>query len=273
MKGKRLIGGLLLLLVCFTVQARTYEAIVADVDKCIDRQDWKSAEKLLKEALELEPGNPNNFLLISNLGTVHRNMGLLSESLADYNLALSITPNATTILHNRASLYLELDSAKAAFNDYRRIVALNGQDCVARNYLGFIAMEFGEMEQAKSCFDEVLKINPAEPDAKRGLALWNKLNGNYKEAVALYSEIIGREDRFTNFMNRAGCYVELEMFDEAQADLHEAQKHEPSNPDIFLLKAKMAQMQFRYDDAASYAKQAKELGCDESLVAPFLKKM
>ena len=57
---------------------------------------------------------------------------------------------------------------------------------------------------------------------------------------------------------------------EAANDLSEAQKLDPSVPDIYLLKARLAYVQYRYDDAVGYAKQALSLGAEPELVEPFL---
>lgn len=263
---------ILIYLTATAANAETYGALLTSIDICLRNNDWTGAEKYIKEALRKEPANPNNYLLISNLGTVHRNMGQTQEALADYDNALSIAPNATTILHNRASLLLEADSVKSAFNDYRRISELDPNDGEARYCMGIIALEFGDLSLSKQCLEEALAIDKKSADAKRGLALWNKLNGTLEEAVALYSDIIKSENRFSNYINRAECYLDMGKLQEAQMDISEAQKLEPSNLEIYVLKARLSQLQFRYDDAANYAKQALSLGCNPELVEPFLKK-
>lgn len=252
--------------------AESYNDILGAVDQCFKNQDWEKAETLIKQALQLEPGNPSNYLLMSNLGTVHRNRGDLQAALADYNAALQIAPKSTTILHNRASLFLDMDSTKNAFSDYRRLVEINPRDLVAKNYIGIIAMEFGNMDLAKQSFNDVLAEDKDNLDAKRGLALYSRLTSNFDTAVALYNEIIEKENRLSNYLNRAECYLAVTKLTEAQSDLLEAQKLDPKSPDLFLLKARLAQLQYQYDDAANYAKQAVALGCDPELAEPFFRK-
>lgn len=75
-----------------------------------------------------------------------------------------------------------------------------------------------------------------------------------------------------NYLNRAECYIAVGKYQEAQNDLSEAQKLDPKSSDLYLLKARMAQMQFRYDDAYGYAMEAVKLGCDKSQALPYLKK-
>lgn len=266
---------LLLLLPCVMVitAKETYNDILGGIDACFKNADWEKAETLIKKALQLEPGNPSNYLLMSNLGTVHRNQGNLKAALVDYNDALTIAPKSTTILHNRASLLVEMDSTKSAFADYKRLVEINPKDIVAKNYIGIIAMEFGNMDLAKQSFNEVLETDKDNLDAKRGMALYARLNADYDTAVALYDQIIEKENRQSNYLNRAECYLALSRLSEAQTDLMEAQKLNPKSPDLYLLKARLAQMQYQYDDAANYAKQAVALGCDPQLAEPFQRKI
>ena len=128
------------------------------------------------------------------------------------------------------------------------------------------------MGQAERCFDKCLKTDAGNMDAKRGMALLRRLNGEYDKSILLYEDIIKKENRSVNYLNRAECYIAVGKYQEAQNDLSEAQKLDPKSSDLYLLKARMAQMQFRYDDAYGYAMEAVKLGCDKSQALPYLKK-
>ena len=252
------------------IVADDYFDRIGEVDSCLKNEDWVKAESLLLEILKTYPANPNNYLLLSNLGTVHRNLGKTEKALEDYTTALVIAPRASTIRHNRASLLLEMDSVKRAFEDYKILAEQDTKDIVARNYIGMISLEYGEMDLSLKSFEEVLNIDDKNTDALRGKALWLRLNGNFEEASALYTEIIRNENRQSNYLNRAECYIVTGRYVEASNDLSEAQKLDPSVPDIYLLKARLAYVQYRYDDAVGYAKQALSLGAEPELVEPFL---
>ena len=252
------------------IVADDYFDRIGEVDSCLKNEDWVKAESLLLEILKTYPANPNNYLLLSNLGTVHRNLGKTEKALEDYTTAFVIAPRASTIRHNRASLLLEMDSVKRAFEDYKILAEQDTKDIVARNYIGMIALEYGEMDLSLKSFEEVLNIDDKNTDALRGKALWLRLNGNFEEASALYTEIIKNENRQSNYLNRAECYIVTGRYVEAANDLSEAQKLDPSVPDIYLLKARLAYVQYRYDDAVGYAMQALSLGAEPELVEPFL---
>ena len=49
--------------------AQTYEKFVEKSFDFLDKNDLVSAEESLRAAMRLEPGNPNNYALLMNLGT------------------------------------------------------------------------------------------------------------------------------------------------------------------------------------------------------------
>ena len=102
-------------------------------------------------------------------------MGKPEAALTDYNTALAIAPNATAILRNRASLYLEMDSVESAFDDFKKISSLNPKDVDSRYYMGIIALEFGDMVLSLQCFEDVLALDEKNADARRGLCVVEKV--------------------------------------------------------------------------------------------------
>ena len=136
------------------IAAENYMSLLDQIDKALTSRDWALSERLIKTALEMEPANPSNYLLMSNLGTVYRNQGKLD-----------------------AALYLEMDSVQSALADYNKLLDINPSDCIALNGAGMIALEVGNMGQAERCFDKCLKTDAGNMDAKRGMALLRRLNG------------------------------------------------------------------------------------------------
>ena len=118
----RKITGLLLLIFAMAsssmVRAQSaYYNYIDTAEMKIKKQNWLQAERYILMALKAEPANKNNSLLISNLATVQRNQKKYIEALKNYDLALAMTPKSVTLLKNRASLYLEIDSLSHAYMD------------------------------------------------------------------------------------------------------------------------------------------------------------
>ena len=72
-----------------------------------EQDSLPQAETYIRRALKLEPANPHNALLFSNLGTIQRRQRKYEKALESYNFALNIAPRAVPILLNRATIYME----------------------------------------------------------------------------------------------------------------------------------------------------------------------
>ena len=105
--------------------AQSYVDFVEKSYEFLDKEDLPSAAESLKAAMRLEPGNPNNYALLMNLGTIQRRMGKPEEALISYNAALGQQPQNLLILENRATLYTEMGEIEKAITDYNTILSIN----------------------------------------------------------------------------------------------------------------------------------------------------
>lgn len=110
------------LLIATGSYAQSYEELIEKSYDFLDKNDLVSAEESLRAAMRKEPGNPINYALLTNLGSIQRRQGKLEEALLSYTAALSGRPNNATILENRASLYSELGETEKALNDYNALL-------------------------------------------------------------------------------------------------------------------------------------------------------
>ena len=118
---KRLFFILALFCSCFQVSAQTYDERITRAMDAVEKDSLYLAEQLLKDALNSDPANMKNALLLSNLGTIQRRMGKNKEAIESYTLAINKTPFSVTMLLNRASLYLEMDYTKWCSWSFRYI--------------------------------------------------------------------------------------------------------------------------------------------------------
>lgn len=246
---RRVILYILLILTGCAVNAQTaYYALVDSAENCIMSKDWKNAETFIKKALAAEPDNNNNSLLLSNLATVQRYEGKNEEAVKNYSIALYMTPNAVTLLKNRASLYVALDSVDLAYADYERIVSIDSKDIEALYNHGMIALGKKKMGVSKDDFDRIATISPRSFYAVNGRATWNKIKGNYAQAVDGYNKIIKAKPSVDAYTSRAECYLAMKKLNDAGDDIRKALELEPKNGYLYMLRAKFDKM--RYDDMA-----------------------
>lgn len=249
----------------------TYFRLIDTVQTCLDAKDWAGAETYLRKALQAEPTNPNNSLLISNLATVQRHEGNTAGALKNYTLALDMTPNAVTVLTNRAALYLQLDSIGKARADYERIVKIDPSVVEAHYNLGILDLNEGKTKEADQEFDEILRWQPGAVLASQGKALLNKITGNYAKAVEYYSQVISEKPTADLLANRADCYLTMRRLTEASEDIGSALSIDPNDGYLYLLRAKLNKLRYEDADAERDVKLAVQHGVDPEYAQSALK--
>lgn len=261
------------LITVFSVSAkREYYELVDSAETNINKQQWDKAENFLKELLSSYPDDNNNSLIISNLATVQRYQGKYQEAINNYTFAINMTPNAVTLLKNRASLYMDVDSIADALNDYERILLLDEKDEETRYYHGILSIRIGDMDAAKKDFDYILFYNPSSGLGREGLALWFKKRGDYIEAIKYLSEIIKQHPSAIRLSNRAECYLSLKRLNDAENDIRKALEMSPKDGYLYVLRAKLNKARFNRVDVERDIKLAEKYGICRELCNQIINK-
>lgn len=240
-----------------------YFAMVDSAQRCIKAERWQQAEHFLLEAIRSEPGNPSNSLLLSNIATIQRRQGRLNEAIRNYSMAIDLTPNAVTLLHNRAAVYILLDSIALAQADYERIMLIDESDVESRYTHGMLALDMGDPKTAEKDFEDILRINPNSGMAKQGQGYLHKHAGNFDKAVQCFSEVIKVKPTATLLANRADCYLATKRLNEASLDIANALELDPDDPYIYILRAKLNKLRFNREDMERDIKLAIAHGLDK----------
>lgn len=260
-----------LLAITLTMNAQTYYAYVDSSEIYINSKEWGKAEYFIKKALETEPDNGNNSLLLSNLATVQRYEGKTAEAVRNYSLALFMTPNAVTLLKNRASLYLELDSIDLAYADYERVISLDNKDLESLYNHGMIALGKKKSGISRDDFDRIKAISPKSYYAINGDAVWHMMKGNYSNAIEGFGKIIKARPSVDAYMNRAECYLSIKKLNDADSDIRAALEIDGTNGAIYMMKARLDRL--RYDEMQMNhdLELAQKYGISKDEVKRFLK--
>lgn len=240
-----------------------YFALVDSAQQCINDKQWKQAENYLLEAIRSEPDNPSNTLLLSNIATIQRQQGRYKEAIRNYTMAINITPNAVTLLHNRAAVYILIDSIALAQADYERIMLIDKSDIESRYTHGMLALNMGDPKTAEKDFEDILRINPNSAMAKQGQGYIHKHAGEFEKAVQCFSEVIKVKPTATLLANRADCYLATKRFNEASLDIANALDLDPDDPYIYVLRAKLNKLRYNREDMERDIKLAIAHGLDK----------
>ena len=228
--------------------------------------DWPKAEQWLTKAFLIDPDNPGNSMVLSNIATLQRYQGRLADAVKNYSLALDMTPHAVTLLLNRAALYVEMDSVQRAIDDFERVCELDMYDTEARYSLGVLAMERGDNKRAEDLFNEIKRINPNSGLYHEGMGLLHKRNGNFSRAAELFSQVIKAQPSAQLLGNRADCYLAMKRLNDAEDDIRTALEMTPDDPYLYVLRAKLNKLRFQREDMARDIDTAVSLGLSRDYI-------
>lgn len=268
MSNKILVIGIFVLLQLFnTLPAQTYEEWIQKSCDCIDKNDWMAAEEALKNAMREEPGNPANFALLCNLGTVQRRQGKKEEAVVSYTAALARHPRSLTILENRASLYTELGENDKAINDYNALLVIEPENQEALYCRGLLYLAKKQYTSAEADFDKILSLNEKSVRARLGYAILEKTRGNYEESEKIYNYLIGEMPRdWILYEGRADLYFLMGKNSRAMADLNKLFVETTPTASLYILRSKVKIAQYEKAAALKDLEKAKEMGYDSDIV-------
>ena len=147
-----------------------YQTFIDSSFVALENESYESAETYLKKAMRIEPANPNNYILLSNLGTIQRNLHKYDDAVISYSSALMLAPKSLTLLQNRASLYSDLTQWDNACEDYNAILAIDEDNEEALYRRGLIRVEQNDFVAAKSDFERLVKNNANSSLGRMGIA-------------------------------------------------------------------------------------------------------
>ena len=110
-------------------------------------KDFAKAEKHFKKAIELDPGEDNNWV---NIGDTHRAMGDLEASRTDYSKALELDAENEIAAVKRGHVNSFLGNYEEARADYDTSIAVGqeGNKSTLANYRAFVNLHAGEPQAA-----------------------------------------------------------------------------------------------------------------------------
>lgn len=260
-KMKILVFILTLFSCCIQLSAQTYDERIARAMDAIEKDSLFLAEQLLKDALNDDPANMNNSLLLSNLGTIQRRMGKNKDALESYTLALNKTPHSIKMLLNRASLYLEMDYLSKAYGDYCSVIDLDPENVEALQFRAYIYMRQRQYNDARNDYHTLLETEPGNRTARIGMVMANQKDKRFREALEELNRMITDYPQDASLLKaRAELEVDMNSMDLALLDLENAAKMTPNDPDIYVMCGEIYLAQGKKREAYVAFEKAIELG-------------
>ena len=264
-------SAIILTVSCAThAKAQYHYSYIDSAEVYIKQEKWIQAENALINALRTAPDNYNNSLILSNLATIQRIQGKKKDAVNNYSLALTITPNAVTLLNNRGQLYMEMDSTELAKKDFLKVMELDEKDVPSRCSMATILIRQGKPDEAHILLNDVKRINAKRLEYREALALYFEAKEKYEDAIGQYDELLKSEPIATWHTCKAECYIALKDYSKAKDELNEALKIDPSDSYLYLLKAKINKRQFQNDEMSRNMELAVRYGLSRKEVEEFI---
>ena len=253
-------------------QAQTYEELIEKSFDYIDKEDLPSAEESLKAAMRLEPANPNNYALLTNLGTIQRRQGKQEEALVSYSAALSQQPRNVTILENRASLYNEIGETEKAINDYTALLIQNPTHEESLYSRGLLYLQSKNLILAEDDFDKILKANEKSVRGRLGHAILEKVRGNYDMSERIFNYLINEmPHNLVLYEERADLYFMMGKNSRAMSDINKVFIESKPSAALYVLRGKIKLAQYEKESAAIDFQKALDMGYEKKAIEELMK--
>ena len=240
----------------------------------IDNNNLDSAAISLQRAMRLDPANENNSVLLLNLGIIQRQLRDYDNAYISFTASLANNPIPDIVLHNRASLLVELGRFDEAMEDYNSLISDFPDDIEAYYRRGVLFLEENNRVKAEADFRKSEEIDPNNMYTKLSKALLFKLDDRWELAEMIYTDLINNETNSdpSFYMNRAECYINSGKTLLASADLRTVELSQSNNPYYYFLRGRVRLDQFDKTAAKADFEKAKSMGYDDSIVDEWLKK-
>lgn len=248
-----------------------YLQLVGDADEAISKGEYEKAEQLLLDALKLQPANPSNILLVSNLGMVRYYMGEDSLALKTLNDAHEMGPSMITVLMNRARVKSGMGDIKGAIADYNRVSELDSTMVDPYFFRGMIYMSLRDIEEAQKNIIKLKNLSPDSDNTALALATLYVEQNEPKKAIPYFTQLLKTEEAPEYFSARAMCYLMIDELGEASEDIGRGLEIDPADGELYLCRAILNKRRYLIDDAMKDAKKAIELGVDRQRAAALMK--
>ncbi len=180
------------------------------------KNEFKKSEKIMDEALGL---NPNNPYFLNNMGITQHKMGNFKNAEDYFKRGLKIVPNYINILNNIGNLKLDLDQTNEALSYYKKSLQVNPNIPQTLLNISICLQALGNFQEAREYLNRLLKVEPKFTVADRLLAYTTKYkdrDGHLKEMEEKNIRLKLNDNQQANLLLSLGkAYEDLKEYDQS----------------------------------------------------------
>lgn len=231
----------------------------------IEKENWQEAERVIREALRLEPANFNNSLLLNNLGRVMQQCGRDQEALENFDLALCLAPSNSTIRYNRGVTLMSLGKYGEAADDFTASLSNEGTRQGAMLMRGFCNAALGKRKEAREDFEGVLALDSENADALEGMADILLAEGDSATALECLDKALAKRPSPELYLRAGSLQLSQDKQENAAETIREGIAAYPEYGNLYLLRALLHQQRYQTAEMEADIRTGMGKGGDISL--------
>lgn len=227
------------------------------------------AEQLTRDALRLEPANPGNLFLFSNLGMILNLLGRNEEAVQLLDICVERAPVSTTFRKNRAAALLGCGRDEDALSDMGVILDNDSINEWALQSRILLLLRVKKFDSALPDIERLMKFYPGNPWGYAGKAQIRMAQGDLSGAADLFGTAYAKEQHPEFIFNRILMLAESGKTNEGMKELNEAIKKTPDSGNLYLLRGFINRQTYQKEAAEADFRTAIEKGADPNLLPLF----
>jgi tetratricopeptide (TPR) repeat protein len=149
--------------------------------------------------------------------------GRQAEATRDFQIAISLDPQCSLAIHNRAVTLAQQNEAAGALRDFNRVIELNPGLALAYRNRAELLASLGRVDEAVRDYDQAIEGLPDNAELYRArAAAWQRLGDHNRALADLDRAIQLAPDHPDAFSQRGNILAEQGNFDQAFGDFRRA---------------------------------------------------
>lgn len=194
--------------------------------------------------------DPKNIDALNSLGGIYRRLKKYDESISVLERAVILDETNSQVFYNLGYTYKLMEKYDDSIVCFNRVVEANSQDVLAYNHLGTIYALQKKFDQAVASYQRGLKIDPNHPILHLNLAKAYEGINNFEQAAQEYENALRYKP---GWLDAIDGYVDLLLHrnktQQAQELVKQAISLNPQNTDLHTKMGNVYSGQFNYDAA------------------------
>jgi tetratricopeptide (TPR) repeat protein len=156
-------------------------------------------------------------------GELSADQGQQSEAARDFQIAISLDPQCSLAIHNRAVTLAQQNESAAALRDFNRVIELNPGLALAYRNRAELLSSLGRIDEAVRDYDQAIEGIPEDAELYRArAAAWQRLGDHHRALADLDQAIQLAPDHPDAYTQRGNIAAEQGDFDQALGDFRRA---------------------------------------------------